>query len=96
MAAKKDNKKLTAVEKQRVEKALRNVEDRLVEGYRSAAANVSGKSLRNGTKKIKANVSKARKRIEAEVKKNPAGATVAAAVLGAIAGALIVSKLKKR
>jgi hypothetical protein len=94
-AKKKPAKKLSPVDKTRIQKALKNVEDKLLINYKSAAK-VSGKSLAGGTKKLKANFSKAKKKIEVEVRKNPAGATVAAAVLGAIAGAFIMSKMRKK
>ena len=100
MAAKKKAKALkkpivSAEQRKRIQKALNEVEAKLVNNYKSLSKG-SGKSVVQETKKLKKNIGKARKRIEVEVKKNPAGATVAAAVLGAVAGAILMSKLKKR
>ncbi len=96
MATKKNAKgKLTAVEKNKIKKALNDVEKKLVTNYRNVAK-VSGANLTKGTKKIKADLTKAKKKIDVEIRKNPAGATIAAAVLGAIAGAVVMSKLRKK
>jgi hypothetical protein len=98
--AKKKTKKaavkvISASQREKINKALKSVENRILTNYKSAAS-VSGKSISKETKKVKKSLAVAKKRIEGEVRKNPAGATVAAAILGAVAGALIMSKLKKR
>jgi hypothetical protein len=97
MAAKKKakGKSLSKNQKEKIQTALKKVETNLLSGYKSVASS-SGKSLSKGSVKIKKDLSRARKKIEAEVKKNPAGAAVAAAVLGAVAGALLMSKLRKK
>jgi hypothetical protein len=102
MAKKKSKKAAIAVisaqQKAKINKALKSVEDKILTNYRSAAksSGKAGKSISTETKKVKKHLAVAKKRIEVEVRKNPAGATVAAAVLGAIAGALLMNKLKKR
>ncbi len=85
---------VTAEQRKRIQKAFNNVEAKLVRNYKNL--NVKSKDLNRETKKLKTNIKKARKRVEAEVKKNPAGATAAAAILGALAGAILVSKLRKK
>jgi len=96
MAKKRNTKgKLTAAQKNKIKKALSDVEKKLVSNYKNIAK-ASGASLNKGTRKIKADLTKAKRRIDSEVRKNPAGATIAAAVLGAIAGAVLMSKLKKK
>ncbi|MFH0862398.1 MAG: hypothetical protein V1875_05135 [Candidatus Altiarchaeota archaeon] len=100
MAAKKKANALkkpivSAEQKKRIQKALSDVETKLLNNYKSISKG-SGKTVVKETKKLKKNIGKARKRIEVEVRKNPAGAAVAAAVLGAVAGAIIMSRLKKR
>jgi hypothetical protein len=88
-------KVVTAEQKKKIEKAFKNVEAKLLTNYKNLSAG-SGKSLGKEAKKIRQNIGKAKKRVEVEVRKNPAGATIAAAVLGALAGAIIMSKLKKK
>jgi ElaB/YqjD/DUF883 family membrane-anchored ribosome-binding protein len=93
--SKKPEKKLTAVDRKKVESALGNMEKKLLENYRSAVT-ASGKSWSKESQKVKKKIAAAKKKVEGNIKKNPAAAVTVAAVLGAIAGAVIMSKLKKK
>ena len=93
------SKKLSAKHKNKVKAAITNAEKKLVENYKKVAS-MSGEDWRKVSGKYKAKVSKdmgkARKRIDGEIRKNPEGATIAAAVIGALAGAIIMSKLRRK
>ena len=92
-------KKVTPGQRHSISKAISGIESKLVENY-NGIARMSGNDWKKESskykQKVKKNVAAAKRKIEAEVRKNPAGATVAAAILGAIAGAIIMSKLKKK
>jgi hypothetical protein len=86
---------VSAEQKQRITKAIADVEKKLVTNYQ-AMSKISGKSFGKESKKVKANLSKAKKTIEIQVRKNPAAAAAVAAALGVIAGAVIMSQIKKK
>ncbi|MFH1055475.1 MAG: hypothetical protein V1744_05215 [Candidatus Altiarchaeota archaeon] len=101
MASKKKvtRKVLTLAQKTRIKNAIKNAEKKLVENYQKAVK-MSGKDWKKQAGKYrniaKKNVQKAGRRIETEVRRNPAGAALASAAIGAIVGAFVMSKLKKR
>ncbi|MFH0863025.1 MAG: hypothetical protein V1875_08370 [Candidatus Altiarchaeota archaeon] len=99
MAFKKKAKKesLTEEQKKKIKAVLQKAEDKVIANYRTAAS-MSGadwvKLSKHVRTKVKKDMSKAEARIESEVKKNPASATVVAAAIGAIVGVIVMSKLR--
>ena len=92
-------KKLLKNHKNRISSAINNTEKKLIENYKNVAK-MSGedwsKAGKKYTTKVKKDMGKVRKRVNTEIKKNPEGATIAAAIIGALAGAIIMSKLRKK
>jgi len=101
MAKKKVAKKnvLTKAQKDRIKRAVKDAEKKMMANYKKAVK-LSGRDWSKESVKyrriVKRNVAKASKRIEVEVRKNPAGAAVAAAAIGAVAGAFLMSMMKRR
>ena len=93
---KKAAKAVTPSQKKRIQAALGGLETKLIANYKKVAGKNWKKESTKYKKTVKKNVAQAKKRIEVEVRKNPAGATIAAAVLGAVAGAILMSKLKRK
>jgi len=89
------SKVLTAEQRKRIQVALKGFEAKAMKNYQQVAK-LSGKNWKTQSKVARKNILQAKKRIEVEVRKNPAGATMAAALIGAVAGALIYSQLKRR
>jgi len=92
-------KKVSKKHDGKVKSAILKTEKKLIENYRKVAK-MSGEDWKKSSKKysakVKKDMAKASRRINTEIKKNPAGATIAAAVIGALAGAIIMSKLRKK
>ena len=95
----KSSKKLSEKHKSRIRTAIKKAEDKLMANYKKVSG-MTGEDWKKASKKyrlhVKKDMAKARKRIDSEVRKNPEGATIAAAVIGALAGAIIMSKLKRK
>lgn len=100
MAVKKKAKKdsLTEEQKKKIKIAIKKAEDKVIANYRTAAA-ISGadwdKLSKHVKAKVKKDMAKAEAQIENEVSKNPNAATVVAAAIGAIAGVIVLSELKR-
>jgi len=99
MVKKKAKKTISPNQKKKLQSALNGLEQKLVTNYKNVAG-MSRNDWRKQSKtyhaKVKKQVAAARRKVEAHVRKNPAQATLAAAILGAVAGAVIMSKLRKR
>jgi ElaB/YqjD/DUF883 family membrane-anchored ribosome-binding protein len=101
MVKKRAGKKTTMNKghKKNIRNAVKNAENKIMANYKKAVS-LSGRDWSRESKKyrkiVKRDMAKAHKKIETAVKKNPAGAAVAAAAVGAIAGALLMSVIKKR
>jgi len=91
----KAKKIITEAQKKKIRATIKNAEEKLITNYRKIAG-ISGKDLAKAKVKVKKNMAKAKKRIEAAIRKNPAGAAVAAAAMGALVGALLMSKVKRK
>ena len=93
------SKKAVSKNKNKVGIAISATEKKLLENYKKVAS-MSGEDWKKVSGKYKTQVrrdmSKARKRINTTIKNNPEKATIAAAVIGALAGALIMSKIRKK
>ncbi|MCX6695104.1 MAG: hypothetical protein NTU61_02245 [Candidatus Altiarchaeota archaeon] len=93
------SKKVSAKHKNKIGAAIKSAEQKLVDNYKKVS-HMSGEDWRKVSKKYKEKAKKdmaqARKKVNTAIRKNPEGATIAAAIIGAIAGALIMSKLRKR
>ena len=96
---KKAARKVSGKHKGKVNEAIKKAEDQIIANYKKVSS-MSGEDWKKASQKYKKHVrqdmSKVKKRVDAEIKKNPAGAAVAAAIIGALAGAIIMSKLRKK
>ena len=98
-AKKKAGKKISNKDMKQIKAAISRAEDKLLANYKKAVS-MSGADWKKEGKRIEAKVKKdmavAKKKIETQVRNNPAGAAVAAAAVGAIVGALVMSQVMKK
>jgi flagellar biosynthesis protein FliP len=89
---------LSAKQRDEIHKALKSAEERLLENYRKVAG-MSAKDWERESEKYRKvvvrDVGKAKKQIEAEVRKNPQAAKAAATAVAAVVGAFVLSRIKK-
>lgn len=90
---------LSDAQKKKIEASIKRMEEQMLTHYESIVK-LSGKDWGKEKlvyeKKVKAEAKKAQKKIEGEIKKNPAKAAVVAAGVTAVAGAFLLSMLKKK
>ncbi len=90
---------IAPAQKKKIQKTLSDMEAKIIANYEKAVK-MSGADWKKESKKFKKIAKKdaafARKKIESEIRKNPAGAAVAAAAVSAVAGAFLMSVLRKK